>query len=186
MRIRPKIYRFKMPKDKKRVGAGSFGTYFKLSSIRGLKVLNQEGDGIYGEPSQWHLMRSLEWKHAKEEYAALKVAAKCGHTPKPYGVAIIKCRYDGRYHAGIVMQHIDGKLLSDLSAKDKAHLMTQICEGVSDRDVYDVVGSFLYEKLESVGVVHDDLHCANIIVKKNKGQYKPYAIDFTAELTYYE
>ena len=160
--MRMKEYRFDV-KDLKNAGEGAFGTYYKISSVRGVKVLACSGYGTIAEAK-----RSYSWREAKKEYKLLRKAYKTNYSPKPHGLAIVK---DGdKYRVGIVMQHISGKEYDDVDGPTHQKLNKRYQDGVSD---------FLSNKLRKVGIVHDDLHGSNIIIKKIGSRLKPYVIDFS-------
>lgn len=154
----------------KRSGKGWYGTYYQLSSVRGLKVLN--GNECEYNESPRLLMGSDDWSMAKEEYKLLRRAHKSNHSPRPHGIAIVK---KGKYYyAGIVMQHISGPLFGKMKKKDKRDLHIKYC-GVHE---------FLIDKLEDAGIQHEDMNSYNIIIKTVGKSIRPYAIDFSPQQSY--
>lgn len=137
---------------------GVFSGYYKLSETHGLKLLQ-----CPGYTSIKKLRRSRLWRFATRESTLLKKAQqRVDFTPKFFETVPVKCDY--LYFPGIIMQHIEGKLVSDYY-KGKA-----IRETVMDE---------LKDKLEKAGIYHDDLHCGNAIVCSKSNKH--YVIDFTPD-----
>lgn len=129
---------------------GSYGTYFKLSNTRGVKVLHGAFTNFMAALNSW------EMDEARKERDLLNKAFRSGITPKCYGVTVVQ---SGRqFRVGIVMQHVGDQRLSEVSTGNSYGII----QGLS-------------EKLRAVGIRHTDLHDYNVM-KKGK---KFYAIDFT-------
>ena len=155
------------------LGCGAFGSYFKLSKNRGVKVLHFEEDD---NDSTAELKGSCSWSEAIEEYKLLKTAERSGCSPKPYAVAVVVSK--NTYYAGIVMQHIDGVLDKDITDEQQERINDVFGDW---KDVSEI----LYDELRKCGVKHDDLHNENIIYKFSKRKIKVYALDFSPYATKY-
>ena len=85
--------------------SGAFGQYKKLSSRRGVKMLHGEFD------TKKELLTSRDWELAKKELSFIQQASKFNIAPKGYKV--VPVRVDGcGWKAGIVMQHLNGRVMS--------------------------------------------------------------------------
>lgn len=135
--------------NKQASSGGCYGRYYKIDSKIGLKVLRGKGSGSIDK-----LLRSRQWREAKREAKLLELAQATGIVPKCYGVFIVE--KDGRFFAGIAMQHLGNTTLGESSIS-----YWDIAEDVND-------------KLDSVGIAHGDLHDENMMVYRNK----IYVIDF--------
>ncbi len=145
-------------KDRQRKNGGAFGTYYKLSPRRGVKVLDAAYDTIK------EAKQSVTYRAAKEEAWLLKKAYKSKITPKCYGIKIVEV--DGYYSVGIVMTHMGDLTLSEFMRTRKAK-----------KFYHRNIEGELLKKLDKVGITHCDLHNHNIMVRGNKF----YAIDFSPE-----
>lgn len=148
-------------RKRKSTGGGAYGTYYPIGEGKGIKLLN--GTDMFMDKD----FRTIKEAKASENYVfaldeadLLKKAYRSGVTPKCYGVRIVKLP-NGRYVPGVVMQHLGNKTLEKLPSKE-----------------YNNVESEIWETLEEIGIIHQDLHPGNIM--KFKGKY--YAIDFSADL----
>jgi tRNA A-37 threonylcarbamoyl transferase component Bud32 len=139
-------------RKKKKTGGGSYGSYYKISKTRGVKVLYSEGF-----TSKRKALTSEVYKDAKLEASLLKQAQATGIVPRCYGVTLVKKGKE--YAVGIVMQHLGNKTLADSS----------YCETAA----YDEI----MEKFEEFDIYHSDLHAENIMVYRGK----IYAIDFSPD-----
>lgn len=136
---------------------GVFSGYYKLSETHGLKLLQ-----CPGYTSIKKLRRSRLWRFATRESTLLKQASKrVNFTPKFFETVPVKCDY--LYFPGIIMQHIEGKLVVD-------------CYKGATRDL---ILNELRDKLEHAGIYHDDLHGGNAIVCSKTNKH--YVIDFTPD-----
>lgn len=139
---------------------GAFSSYYKLNKTQGIKVLYSDG-----HKSVKALRNSLVWRRATKENTLLrKCKQRYFNIPHSYGVSPVKI---GKcYYPGIMMQHIDGILLTYL-------------ETIQDTDK-QIISEKLSNVLSKVGIYHNDLHWGNIILAKDKITY--YVIDFTYDL----
>lgn len=138
-------------REKNSSGAGCYGSYFILSSSKGMKILREKYDDYED------VMESYALQSAIKEASLLKEArSRYEYIPKCYGVRIIE--KDGKYRVGIILQHLDGKLGGQ-------------CEHYEERDVRRE----LEKQLEKKGITHNDLHSENCIWYKEKW----WVIDFT-------
>lgn len=137
---------------------GSFSSYFKYNKTQGIKVLISPG-----HPSIKSLRKSNIWRAATRENTLLKKAKKLYQfIPISYGVVPI--RIGKKYYPGIVMQHINGKLLCKDEMTTGTNLKTKIT---------------LRKMLYKLGIIHNDLHGANIILCSDTNKY--YVLDFDPE-----
>lgn len=136
---------------------GVFATYHKLKGNKGVKVIKDGFDSLT------ELKNSRSWKCAVKELKLLKRARKSGVTPKAYQVVAVK-KWDEcngtLLYPGIVMEHIKGEKINT----DGADFM---------------IDDALKQLKNKAGLVHNDIHDDNIIVKKTKHGWKLYLIDFS-------
>lgn len=140
-------------KGLKHVGDGSFGSYYKMSRGKGIKVF------FTYHLSKAGILESNEYYNAREEFSLLKKAHKLRLSPKPYEIVLVKD--NERYCVGIVMQHLN--------------------KFRSRRVCYETAESNLIEKLKKGGVYHHDLHDGNIIPVKHGRGIRYYAVDFSPQ-----
>lgn len=131
-------------------GKGAYGRYYKLSSKKGIKLLEDKyityDDALNG----------YRIKEAIKEVELLREAkSRYKNIPTCYGIKIIEKQ--GIFRIGIVMQH-----LGETTAMD--------VEGFTDEKKCK-----LEKDLLDIGIKHRDLHLGNIMFYKN--DY--YIIDFT-------
>lgn len=153
----------KLNRRKNSDGSGAYGEYYKLSRSKGVKIIGHvdSGNGCY---SINELKQDWSYKDAIKELKLLKRAYRSGVTPKPYHVAAVKI--GSIYHAGIVMEHIDGY------------------GGELDDDDYVpdyVLKDALHALEKKSGLKHKDVHNGNYIFKKTKYGWKLYLIDFSPD-----
>lgn len=139
-----------------RTRSGAFGTYFKLTRTKGIKVLNGRFRTLEAA------YNSYIFDQAKSESEILKIAEASKVVPKCYGVRVV--RHGKSFRVGILMQYLGNKRLSDLDLSDK-----------EESNIYDK----LNDALSHAGVEHNDLHTHNIMF--HKGKY--YAIDFSPDVS---
>lgn len=88
-------------------------------------------------------------------------------SPKGYGVVLVQ---RGNYwRVGIVMEHLGATRLADLGY---------------DEDRIEAIVERLVDRLDSVGVIHADLHEWNVMVKIENKRNKYFAIDFSPDYAY--
>jgi tRNA A-37 threonylcarbamoyl transferase component Bud32 len=144
----------------KRIGNGAYATYYKISPRRGIKIFAYTYKHV-------HIEEVIP--AAYQEFKLLKAACKSGHSPKPYEIVVVKGL--GQDHIGIVMQHIDGKRVSDLKWEVTSAFQKKIRLSIED---------FLRDMMRTCNVYHGDLHTGNMIAKVKKGKIsKVYAVDFS-------
>lgn len=140
---------------------GGYGMYFYLGDGRGVKILK----GIFR--SRKAAENSHQRQMADKEYGYIKAAEGSRVSPKGYGVVLVQ---RGQYwRVGIVMEHLGATRLADLGFNDYA--IDRIIERLVDR-------------LDSVGVVHADLHEWNVMVKTQNKRNRYFAIDFSPDYAY--
>lgn len=132
--------------------AGAHGYYIKLSPSLGVKVIHSP---IYRNKTKAY--KSFAWREARLEARILDMAFETGIVPRCYGATIVRVK--GGYRLGVLMQHLGNKTLGE-----SAHYYDE-----SDISVA------IHEKLEEIGIYHQDLHEDNIMVYRGKF----YAIDFS-------
>lgn len=130
---------------------GQHGWYVKLSPSVGVKVIKSS---IYKSKAKAY--KSRAYRLATQESANLQLAFETGVVPRCYGVTIVKVKRG--YQVGILMQHLGTLTLSNSEFYDTFDIYEGICD-----------------KLEEVGIYHQDLHEDNVMVYRNKF----YAIDFS-------
>lgn len=173
-----KIFNLNQLKNVRYIGAGCYGKYYRLSSMRGIKLLTDTGT------RSKHRIYSFAWaqsrmKLARQEGAALRKVYKSGLTPKLYKVGIAKLGH--RYHPAIIMEHFE-------NYKEAKDYLSMSVESFYDRipfqmhvkfsdklrmhkvsysgDLYD----FLNRKLKKITKLkHMDLHYSNILFKERHG-----------------
>lgn len=142
-----------LPKNTK-TPCGAYGTYFRVSRGRGIKILKGSWRSMQGA------YNSHQFDMARQEAELLKIAEDSGVTPRCYGVRVVK--RGTVYRVGILMQHLGNKTLADLGLPEHQR-----------SDVYDRVNDALIH----AGINHCDLHTRNIMFCD--GKY--YAIDFSPD-----
>lgn len=103
----------------KRIGRGSFGSYYKMSKKVGVKVIRN----LYNRDSLHEFFEEFldfmergydnnlpDITEAAQELVALQMLEKSRKTPKPIGLCWIDCGFD-EYRIGIQMEHINGKTM---------------------------------------------------------------------------
>lgn len=143
-------------------GSGVYGVYYKLNVKQGVKVIGDRGHKTIKK-----LKASLVWRHATKETSLLRRCRKLYNLiPKSYGTVPVKIK--NCYYPGIVMQHLDGDVLSDITSPSKG----------------DIICTEIIHKLEDVGIFHDDLHSSNVISLNNKYyviDFSPYHVEISNE-----
>ena len=147
-------------------GAGAFGKYYLISKGVGVKVL-----GSLWEYSVYRSVEALKesnaWVDAQKEAELLRTARKSQIVPKCYGVTIVR-RQAGQgwiFSAGIVMQHIPGKVVGDrLPYEQLEKLMKQLAQKIRRK----------------CGLHLLDMHGWNIMVT-GKQRKRYWVIDFSPE-----
>lgn len=138
---------------------GGYGTYFKITRSKGVKVLR----GSY--KSFMAAMNSSQMREAIKERDLMIEASKSGVTPKCYGVTVVQ--RGSSFRVGIVMEHLGSTRLRDL--------------GLDEEEEERIIME-LEDQVRDSGVTHNDLHPWNVMVKD--GKY--YAIDFSPDYAYAE
>ncbi len=83
-----------IPKGAKLINSGSFGSYYRINSRKGIKVI-------------WHSRINI----AEKEALYLNVAAKAGLAPRCHEVVKIKHKL-GWANYGLIVDHIEGRATS--------------------------------------------------------------------------
>lgn len=125
----------------KPISSGFYGRYYQLSSKRGIKINYAEFDNT-DDPNFSALLNII-----KKDATNLKIARKrFRFVPKFYAIRILTI--NGKIRIGIEMQHLGNKTAS--SAKIS----------------YD--HDSIYSTLKKRGIVHTDIHAANLMWYKNR------------------
>lgn len=148
---------------------GEFGSYFKISKKRGIKIFKQNKD-IKGSKNITSLLSKKRLiKNAIKEYILLKQAEKSNITPKHPRIEIIKI--NNEYQIGVSMEHISGKTLyekHDIFYLDNFHCSSKgyfnIKSKKNDLEIIDYFDDILL--LNEID--YNDFHGNNIILSKNK------------------
>lgn len=141
----------KLSRKHKRIAEGCYGVYYRLTARKGIKVFH------YMDYSPKSLSECLE--SVKSEVKALRKAYKTGVTPKFYELVFVKRRHG--YSAGIIMEHIPGKMLYE-------------CENVDT----STIARKIEAKLAKFGFHHGDLHYGNIIYNPRTKKAKACDLGF--------
>lgn len=140
---------------------GAFSAYYKLNPSQGIKVLISPGHKTIKS-----LRRSNVWRLATKENKLLKNCKKrYQYIPHSYGVFPVKIV--NHYYVGIIMQHINGKLLCKVATTTGANLK---------------IKTNLRKALHKHGIYHEDLHGANIIFCEDTKKH--YILDFDSTLVF--
>lgn len=143
---------------------GAFSYYYKLNKTQGLKVLRDEGYKTIKS-----LRKSRDWTYATRESTLLRKARrKVSFIPRFFETVPVKL--DGVYYAGIILEHIEGKLAMDYYP-DNSH--------DNPNEEWIEVRDKLLDKLADNHIYHDDLHSENVIICANSKVH--YVIDFSPD-----
>lgn len=154
----------------KKIGSGFFGTTYKISSTRAIKVARLQ---LYKLNNQLinnnHLINEI-----KKEYNILKKLNKTRLSPKAYKFSF--CIANDDIYIMIEMDYLYKyitleKFLKKLKQKNKSKFST------IKQQIYDKI-EYMMKKLDKFGVNHNDLHLDNIMIKKNGNDYDIKFIDF--------
>lgn len=151
--IRKAIKRVKSSRED--APSGSYGSYYRINDEIGIKVMSGCKDTLK------KLKESNLYKDAVEEAVMQRKAShRSRMVAQFYGLNIFKM--DGAWWVGIVMEHIDGKTLSDICSEDD--------------DMDDETIMFrLFKKMKKVKVFIDDENPCNIMRSGRRWRI----IDFT-------
>jgi len=143
-------------KNKNYSEGGCYGSYYKLSKYRGIKLLFKEFQTIE------KLKNSIIYKKAKKECKILKTLTKrkCNFTPKCYGLKIIK--FDNHYRIGIILKDLGNTSLFNI---DK----------IESNEKNRMIRNFGKELRQKYKIINKDIHDGNIMFYKGKF----WVIDFT-------
>lgn len=131
--------------------SGSYGSYFQINGKVGIKVIAFDDECDF--KSIEALKQSRVYEDAVKEGKMLKEASKRSRmVAKFYSLETFKVF--GYWQVGIVMEHIDGILLSDYCDKD---------EDAEDYDVRDNIVEMLLRKMRKVKVYIHDQNSSNFI-----------------------
>jgi RIO-like serine/threonine protein kinase len=136
---------------------GGYGTYFKITRSKGVKVLRGSFSSFLAA------MNSGTMKLAMKERDLMNEAHSSGVTPKCFGVTVVQ--RGNSFRVGIIMEHLGSVRLRDLKMDEEEE----------ERIIME-----LEEQVSSAGVTHNDLHPWNVMVKGDKY----YAIDFSPDYAY--
>lgn len=149
------------PNQLKIVGQGASGSYFKLNSKLGMKLISVHDNSVTSEKK---LQKNILWeKSTLESQISNYLEELYGITPKVYKLIVVRDLISQCFSIGIVMDHISGKTLTRVSEK------TNKIINFSNKKIKNHWNLRLEAEkmLLDVGIVHGDLHTENMIVKRD-------------------
>lgn len=142
---------------------GSYGSYYRLSPTKGVKVLYE-----HKFRSKRALLKSGAWKLAQIEAKLLRQAEPTGIVPK--GAQAVMVRLNGHLWCGIVQEHLEGLWWSHRTSVDS--------QGRCAPDGELSVTKYINRKLKAVGLKHLDASNNHLVTAWLKVKVIDFSPDF--------
>ena len=162
-----------LSKNHKYIASGKFGSYFRLSKNRGLKMLSK------GFMTKEEARKSYFYQQAKKEVVLLQQAEPSGISPRYSELLIAK--FQGLYFPAIKMEHVKGRTLEsynhkvsieEMKVNVKTGKLIKRIVSQKRKSAYSFVNSLLLKQK----IKHLDIHECNVLVEFNG---KIRVIDFS-------
>lgn len=172
----PPIY--KIHGNKKPLGKGLYGRYFRFSKNSGIKVIGRGYSRLEKLAEQMTLIED-----AKFETMLLKKVSSLKISPRWANFIIVS--YKGRYYAGIKMQHIHGDTLYNLNPylEPYQYFVDRLGRIVEKHLSSFTLRQYVSKRFSLKGVKNTDLHLNNILMTP-KGFIK--IVDFSRDRIKYK
>lgn len=144
---------------KRKLPSGAYGEYVQLTRNIGIKLFKS---GVFD--SKEKALRSTLYKtEAPKELKNLREAREIFGRMAPLGLHYDAINYDSKWRVGVLVQHIDGTMLSELDTYyyDVGNLLQQVSD-----------------KARSLGYNINDLHGGNAMLVHDKGEGFAYVVDW--------
>jgi len=155
-------------KKSKKIGSGFFGTTYKISETRAVKVARLNLWQLNKEPiNDLNLIQEI-----KKEYLILKKLNGTHLSPNTHNLSF--CITNNEIYMMIEMDYLNKyieavEFFRQLKKKDKKNFSK------IKQKIYDAM-NIMMKKLDKLGIYHGDLHLSNIMIHKNTHDIK--FIDF--------
>lgn len=164
--------------NKRCVGSGVFGQYYKLSKYKGIKILTMYASRKLNSAI-------IDLTHASDEAMAIKKAQKSKMTPKLYTVCVAQ---KGKYfYPAIMMEHLHGyvefyKVLRRYSDQElRFNKNLKLGKVINAEHLYSLLRKRLSDR---VGGFHYDMHWNNVLVKHKNNMINSIRIVDLASLKF--
>lgn len=137
--------------------SGAFGEYMQLTANIGVKLL-RHGKFKTREAAEGDKL----WKSAEDEANNLKKARVLFGKMVPLFVYLGAIKMGSEYRIGLVVQHVNGKMISELSSWENPKTLLAGAQ----------------KEIEAKGYVHGDLHSNNAMLVREDDEEYVYVVDW--------